>query len=91
MFAVVYCANAVMPALFDSDLAIDFANMVHGSQQFTWGPVVCGGDEITTVLNVKEINERAGLAFYVFETKSTSRSGAIVSTGLWTNIVRGMS
>jgi acyl dehydratase len=91
MFAVVYCANAVVPALFDPDLGIDFANMVHGSQEFHWGPVVCGGDEITTVLKVKDIRERAGLAFYVFETDSRSRSGAIVSTGLWTNIVRGVS
>jgi hypothetical protein len=49
------------------------------------------GDEITTVVKVKEIAERTGLGFYVFETISTSGSGAIVCDGVWTNIVRGVS
>ena len=91
MFAVVYCSKAVGTALFDPELKIEFAKLVHGSQEFRWGPLVVAGDEITTTLNVKDISERGGLAFYVFETTSISRSGAIVSTGLWTNIVRGVS
>ena len=91
MFAVVYAAATIGKALFDPELKIDFAKLVHGAQEFRWGPVVVAGDEITTTLKVKDIAERGGLAFYVFETTSTSRSGAIVSTGDWTNIVRGVS
>jgi acyl dehydratase len=91
MFAVVYSSQPVGTALFDPELEIDFANLVHGSQEFRWGPLVVAGDEIATTLTVEDIAERAGLAFYVFETTSTSRSGAIVSTGTWTNIVRGVS
>jgi len=91
MFAVVYCAGSIVQGMFDPDLKIDFAKLVHGSQEFRWGPVVVAGNEITTTMTVKDISERGGMAFYVFETKSISRSGAIVSTGTWTNIVRGVS
>src|SRR5438270_38798 len=47
MFAVVYGARAVGPAIFDPDVGIDFAMMVHAGQEFVWGPLVIAGDEIT--------------------------------------------
>jgi acyl dehydratase len=89
MFVVVYAMPALARAMFDPELAIDFARVVHGAQEFRWGPLVIAGDEITTTATLKDASERGGHAFYVFETSSTSRSGAIVSTGIWTNIVRG--
>jgi acyl dehydratase len=91
MFAVVYSSAPMTEAMFDPEVGLNFAMMVHGSQEFRWGPVVTGGDEITTVATIKDISERGGMAFYIFETQSTSRSGAIVCTGTWTNIVRGSS
>src|SRR5947209_6745384 len=43
MFAVVYGARAVGPALFDPDVGIDFARMLHAGQEFVWSaPVVAG-------------------------------------------------
>ena len=36
MFAAVYCAPAIWPALIDPEVGIDFARMVHGAQEFTW-------------------------------------------------------
>ena len=64
--------------------------LVHSAQEFRWaGPVVVAGDEITTMLSVKSISERAGLAFYVFESESVNQHGEPVCTGVWTNIVRG--
>ncbi len=90
MFAVVYAAPAVSAGLFDPELAIDFAHLVHGSQTFTWpGPVVRAGDEITTVATVAEIRETAGLTFYGFATESVNQHGTAVARGVWTNIVRG--
>jgi hypothetical protein len=38
---------------------------------------------------VKDIAERGGMGFYVFETESTNQPGETVCTGTWTNIVRG--
>jgi acyl dehydratase len=89
MFAVVYSAPAVGPPLFDPEVGIDFARMVHGGQEFTWGPLVVAGDEITTEVTVKSIDERLGSGFFVFESTSTNQDGETVCVGTWTNIVRG--
>ena len=89
MFAVVYCSPAMGPALFDPEIGINFALLVHGGQEFKWGPLVVAGDEIETTVSVKSISERAGNEFYVFESVSTNQRGETVCTGTWTNIVRG--
>ena len=91
MFAVVYAGPAVAPGIFDPEVGINFAMMVHGSQEFSWGPVVVAGDEITTTMTVKDISERGGMAFYVFESVSVNQRGETVCTGTWTNIVRGVA
>jgi acyl dehydratase len=91
MFAVVYGARSVGPAILDPAVGIDFAMMVHASQEFVWGPVVAAGDEITTTALVKDISDRGGMAFYVFETVSENQRGETVCTGTWTQIVRGSS
>ncbi len=88
MFAVVYSAPAVGPALFDEEVGINFAMMVHGGQEFRWGPLVVAGDEVTTTATVKDISERGGMGFYVFESVSTNQRDETVCVGTWTNIVR---
>jgi acyl dehydratase len=91
MFAVVYSSRSLIPALFDAEVGMDFSRMVHGGQEFRWGPVVVAGDEITTEARVKDISERGDMGFYVFETESRNERGETVCTGTWTNIVRGVS
>ena len=88
MFAVVFGGRAMAPALFDPEVGIDFSRMVHGGQEFVWGPPVVAGDEIATEVEVKDIAERGGLQFFVFESRSTNQDGETVCTGTWTNIVR---
>jgi acyl dehydratase len=90
MFAVVYSARAVMPAMFDPDVEMNFAMMVHGGQAFEWGPLVVAGDEISTTATVKSITERDEMGFYVFESVSVNDRGEQVAKGTWTNIVRGV-
>lgn len=89
MFCVVYTAAGMGPAMLDPEVGINFALMVHGGQEFVWGAPVVAGDEITTTVSVKSIEERAGMGFYVFESVSTNQDGAQVCLGTWTNIVRG--
>jgi acyl dehydratase len=91
MFAVVYAGRSVGPAIFDPDVGLNFAMMVHGGQEFRWGPLVVAGDEITSTATVKEISDRGGMGFYVFESISKNQDGETVCTGTWTNIVRGVS
>jgi acyl dehydratase len=88
MFAVVFGGRAMAPALFDPEVGIDFSRMVHGGQEFVWGPPVVAGDEIATEVEVKDVSERGGLQFFVFESRSTNQNGETVCTGTWTNIVR---
>jgi len=90
MFCVVYSSPAMGPAIFDPEVEMNFAAMVHGGQRFEWGEPVCAGDEITTTVTCKSIDERDGKAFYVFESVSENEHGAEVVRGTWTNIVRGM-
>ena len=89
MFAVVYSAGAMAPAITDPEVGIDLMSMVHGGQEFVWGAPVVAGDEITTVATVKEIYERGAMGFYVFASESENQRGERVCAGAWTNIVRG--
>jgi acyl dehydratase len=88
MFAVVYAAPAIAAALFDPALGIDFARLVHGAQEFTWGPLVVAGDEIDTTAEVAEQSTRGELEVHVFATVSRNGEGELVSEGRWTNFVR---
>src|SRR5579884_869380 len=73
MFAVVYGARSIGPAILDPDVGIDFARMLHAGQEFVWGPLVVAGDDITTSASVKDISERGGMSFFVFETVSLNQ------------------
>ena len=90
MFAVVYSSPAVGPAMFDPEVAMNFAQMVHGAQVFEWDEPACSGDEITTTAKCLSIEEKVGNGFYVFETNSVNQDGAQVVRGTWTCIVRGV-
>src|SRR5436190_6106183 len=67
MFAVVYSMPAVALGMFDPEVGIDFARLVHSGQEFTWGPLVCAGDEIATTVSVMDVSERRGSGFFTFE------------------------
>ena len=88
MFAVVYSAGAMAPAILDPELGIDLARLLHGSQEFVWGEPVCAGDVIETSAEVKDLYEKDGREFYVFESVSRNQDGQEVVRGTWTNIVR---
>jgi acyl dehydratase len=89
MFAVVYQSPSVMPALFDPEVGIDFAMMVHSAQEFRWRRVVVAGEELTTTTTVQTISEKGGLGFYDFEVETVDETGAPVVTGIWKMLVRG--
>ena len=88
MFAVVYSAGAMGPAILDPDVGIELPRMLHGSQEFVWGEPVCAGDAITTDVEWKDLSEKDGKQFFVFESVSRNQDGQEVVRGTWTNIVR---
>ena len=89
MFCVVYSAGALAPAIFDPEVGMDFARMVHGAQRFDWGEPVCSGDLVITTVTCSSIEERDDKGFYVFESVSVNGEGGETVRGTWTNIVRG--
>ena len=89
MFAVVYSAPAMGPPIFEV-IGEALPRMVHGGQEFVWGEPVCAGDTISTEASVKEIYEKDGKGFYVFESVSKNQDGDEVVRATWTNIVRGV-
>ncbi len=89
MFAVVYSAGAMAPAILDPELGINLMMMLHGSQEFVWAEPVCAGDTVVTTATVKDVYEKDGKAFYVFESNSRNQDATDVVRGTWTNIVRG--
>ena len=88
MFAVVYSAMAMAPAILDPELGINLALMVHGGQEFEWSKPVVAGDVITTQARIKDIYDKGGMKFYVFESESKNQEGDTVVKGIWTDIVR---
>jgi acyl dehydratase len=89
MFAVVYSARSVAAGVLDPKLGIDLARMLHGGQEFVWGEPVCAGDTVSTTTTLKDLYERGGMEFYVFESVSENQDGRETVRGTWTNIVRG--
>jgi acyl dehydratase len=90
MFAVIYSWGSVALPAIDPEVDLNFAMLVHGGQEFVWSEPVCSGDVISTVSSVKDISEKGGMGFYVFESVSTNQDGQEVVRGTWTNIVRGV-
>jgi acyl dehydratase len=88
MFVVVYSAGAMGPVIFDPDVGMNFARMLHGSQEFVWGEPVCAGDSVSTDVEWKDLSEKGDKQFFVFESVSRV-DGTEVARGTWTNIVRG--
>jgi acyl dehydratase len=89
MFAVVYAMPAVAQGMFDPEVGIDFARLVHAGQEMVWGPLVVAGDEISTTVTLTDVSERRGSGFYVFESVSCNQRDEVVCTGTWSNLVRG--
>ena len=65
-------------------------NLLGGLDVPSAGSITVAGDEITTTASVKDISERDGRGYYVFESISTNQRGEQVCRGTWTNIVRGV-
>src|SRR4051794_7668773 len=89
MFAVVYAMPAVAQGMFDPEVGIDFSRLVHAGQDFTWGPLVVAGDEISTTVSVKDVSERRGAGFFVFESVSHNQRDEVGCPGGWANNGRG--
>lgn len=59
---------------------------IHAKQHFTFFKTVAAGDELATVLTIREKFEKKGRNFVVCETETTNQHGEKVSVGRITSI-----
>jgi acyl dehydratase len=88
-FAVVYSVSAIRKAIFDPELGIDMARLLHGGQEFQWFEPVCAGDTVATTLEVADIHHKRALKFVTFATVSRNDGDQDVAHANWTWIIRG--
>ena len=89
MFVVVYAKEPVGAMLFDGDLGLNLPMLVHGEQGYEFGAIVRPGDVITTEGFIKDIYNKKGKDFVIFETVSTNQNGEMTAKATWTFVVRG--
>lgn len=89
MFAVVHQQPSIGPALFDPEVGIDFAMLVHSGQEFRWQRLVVAGEELTSTTTVANVAEKSGMGFFDFEVVTVDETGEPVVTGIWKMLVRG--
>lgn len=88
MLAVVYAREVVAEMLFDEDLSLDLARLVHGEQELTFHEPVHVGDEVTTTGELVRHEKKEGNLVVALKTESTV-DGEVVSEGVWTFVIRG--
>ena len=88
-FAVVIAQRAEAQLIEDPEAGIDFSRVVHADERFTHHRPLYAGDEVTTVLHVDSITERAGLAMVTTRCELTGADGAPIATVVSTLAVRG--
>jgi acyl dehydratase len=88
MFVSVFAGPVFREALWSPSLAVDRAMTVHEGQEFCWGALVSAGDEITTAVDLRCDERRAGRRMLAFETTSSNQRAAMVAVGTWTVLVR---
>lgn len=88
-FAVVIAQKAESQLIQDPEAGIDFSRVVHAEEKFTHHRPIVAGDELTTVLHVDNVVERAGLAMVTTRCEISDAAGSPVSTVISTLAVRG--
>lgn len=88
-FAIVYAKGPAGACLFDNELALNLAMLVHGEQEFEFGEIVRPGDVITTDGFIEDIVDKKGKDFVTVKSVSKNQKGEVVCNARWTFVVRG--
>lgn len=89
MFAVVYAAPAMGPAIFNPEVGIDFSRMVHGAQELALGTARRRRRRGDHDRPGRAHRGARGNGLLRLRVRSTDQEGRTVCVGTWTNIVRG--
>jgi acyl dehydratase len=87
-FAIAVIMKAQDALLFDPELGLDFAVVVHGNQRFVHHRPIHAGDELTSTPFVDQVRVLAGNDVITLRTEVTDAEGAPVCTAYGTLVAR---
>lgn len=88
-FAVLIAQRAEAQLIEDPEAGIDFTRVVHADERFIHRRPIVAGDDITTVLNVDAVTERAGISMVTTRCELFDSSGELVAEVVSSLAVRG--
>lgn len=89
LFASVYNLMGCANMFFDPELALNFAMLVHGEQEFEWLKPIKPGDVITTTGKIVDIAEKGNNDVIRYEARSKNQDCELVTIGRATFVIRG--
>ena len=88
-FPVVYGQGLLSQVLFDSELNLNLAKLVHGEQEFIYHQPVRVGDVITSSARIDKIYQKGPHDFVVLTSEALNQKQEKVCDSIWTFIIRG--
>ncbi len=88
-FPVVITGVAMDRVLFDPELGLNYAMVVHGEQRFAYTRPVTAGDVLAVEMRLTNIRAMAGNDILTVEAEVTDESGAHVVTATGVIVSRG--
>ncbi len=89
MFGVVYGGMSVAAPLFDSELKMNVAMMVHGEQEMKWFTLVKPGDKITSTAKLQDIIDKGSGELCQIQVTCLNQAGKKVLESVYGFFVRG--
>lgn len=88
-FPVVFMHELLAQILFDKDLKLNLAKLVHGEQEFIYHKPIALGDTISSNASIEKIFSKGPHDFVVVKSISMNHLQEKVCESSWTFIVRG--
>jgi len=89
MFGVVYGGMTVAAPMFDSELKMNLAMMVHGEQEMKWFDVVKPGDKIKSTAKIQDILDKGSGELCQVQVECVNQNGKKVLESVYGFFVRG--
>jgi len=90
LFAVVYMRGVLKKTLYNPELGLDLAMLLHGEQEFQFHELVRPGAVVQSVGKVIDVRQKGSLDMLTLEIQSTVDERP-VTTGKYTFVIRGES
>ena len=88
-FAFVITMQALSAAMFDPELGMDYARVVHGEQAFQYHQVLVAGDEVVVDSHISQITVRNRNEYLTTVADVTTTAGQLLVRATSTIVVRG--